>query len=368
MAGKGKALELRERPPHTEAKHKLLQSYLGAWFPILSKRNGRLLYYDAFAGPGRYSGGEDGSPIIALKTLITHNHAEPMADTEFLFLFNEQDKACAEHLESLLDELKAANQPWPKNMKIGVTNTNFVDLTTEVLDGLGEATLAPTFAFVDPVGIKHTPMSVIQRLTSYPKGELLVYFAHDTVVRWCGAGNIDQALTDLFGTEDYKGAAGLNGSKRSQFIHDLYKHQLHTVCDFPYIQSFAMYDDRGKRLYDLYYCTRASIGLDRMKQAMWKIAPSGDFSFRDRFAGMDVIFGAEVDTTPLRKHLLEHFNGKAETIEEIIEHVIVATPFASNHVKRATLQVMQREGLITTNQVRRGSFKDGTVVSFPGVP
>jgi hypothetical protein len=42
-----------------------------------------------------------------------------------------------------------------------------------------------------------------------------------------------------------------------------------------------MYDLRGKRVYDPFYCTRERIGLNRMKQAMWKIAPSGDFSFRD---------------------------------------------------------------------------------------
>jgi hypothetical protein len=52
-----------------------------------------------------------------------------------------------------------------------------------------------------------------------------------------------------------------------------------------------------------------------MKQAMWKIAPSGDFSFRDRFAGMDVILGSEVDTGPLRADLLKHFAGQAVTIE-----------------------------------------------------
>ena len=125
--------------------------------------------------------------------------------------------------------------------------------------------LVPTFAFVDPVGVKATPMSVLQRLTGYPKGELLVYFAHETVTRFCGAGNIDQALTDLFGTEEYKDASLLSETQRSQYLHDLYKRQLHDVCRFPYIQSFTMYDNRGKRVYDLFYCTREPIGLDRMK-------------------------------------------------------------------------------------------------------
>lgn len=363
-----KLVELWDRPPHTAAKHSLLQTYLGAWFPIIAKYNRRVIYYDAFAGPGKYKGGEDGSPIIALKTLVNHDAFASMSGTEFLFLFNEQHDGCSENLAKIVDEFKASHQPWPENVKFGIMNNSFIELTTEMLDHLEKANaqLAPTFAFVDPVGVKATPMAVLERLTDYPKGELLVYFAHETVVRFCGAGNIDQALTDLFGTEEYKDASLLNGAQRSQFVHDLYKQQLHHVCKFPYIQTFAMYDHRGKRIYDLYYCTREPIGLDRMKWAMWKVAPSGDFSFRDRFAGQEIIFAESVDTMPLRTHLLQHFAGQAVTIEAIVDHVIVATPYASSHVKRATLAEMQKDGLIESpNQKRKNSFPDGTIVVFP---
>ncbi len=363
-----KPFKLQEQPPHTGAKHQLLQTYLGAWFPIIARYNQRVVYYDAFAGPGEYADGEPGSPMIALHTLIDHDSFASMRGTEFLFLFNEQDVGCAGHLQGMVDELRASRKPWPQNVQVGITNTTFIELTTEMLDHLDKrnARLAPTFAFVDPVGVKATPMSVLKRLTDYPKGELLVYFAHEAVLRFCGAGNIDEALTDLFGTEEYKDASLLSGVQRSQYIHNLYKQQLHDVCRFPYIQSFAMYDHRNKRVYDLFYCTREPIGLDRMKQAMWKIAPSGDFSFRDRFAGMDVIFGDTVDTAPLRANLLDHFADEAVTIEAIVDYVIVSTPYASNHVKRLTLAVMQTEGLISSpNQSRKNTYPDGTIVVFP---
>jgi hypothetical protein len=38
--------------PHTQAKHRILQRYLQAWLPIMSKYNGRLVIVDGFAGPG----------------------------------------------------------------------------------------------------------------------------------------------------------------------------------------------------------------------------------------------------------------------------------------------------------------------------
>ena len=216
-------VQLRARPPHTGAKHDLLRTYLGAWFPIMASTNGRVIYYDGFACLGEYLGNEPGSPIIALSTLVNHDHFSSMTGTEFMFLFNEQDQSCATNLQQLVDEMRASKSPWPPNVHVTITNSTFIDLTTEVLNDLDErnAHLAPTFAFVDPVGVKATPMSVLQRLTDYPKGELLVYFAHDAVLRFCGAGNIDEALTDLFGTEEYRDASYLSGPQRSQFIHDL---------------------------------------------------------------------------------------------------------------------------------------------------
>jgi three-Cys-motif partner protein len=57
---------------HTQAKHIILKKYLDAWLPIMTRWNGRVLYIDGFAGPGKYQGDEDGSPIIALKSAINH--------------------------------------------------------------------------------------------------------------------------------------------------------------------------------------------------------------------------------------------------------------------------------------------------------
>ena len=75
--------------PHTQAKYIILKRYLDAWLPIMTRYHGRVLYIDGFAGPGKYQGGEEGSPIIALKSALNHR-AELKA--EILFLFVESDK------------------------------------------------------------------------------------------------------------------------------------------------------------------------------------------------------------------------------------------------------------------------------------
>jgi three-Cys-motif partner protein len=79
--------------PHTAAKHAILRRYLSAWLPILSQGSfGTVVYIDAFAGPGVYSGGEDGSPVIALKELIGHR-AELTAKAVFHFVELDDDRA-----------------------------------------------------------------------------------------------------------------------------------------------------------------------------------------------------------------------------------------------------------------------------------
>jgi hypothetical protein len=49
---------------HTLAKHEILRPYLRAWFPIMSKYNGWLVFFDGSAGPGSYEKEEPGSPLM----------------------------------------------------------------------------------------------------------------------------------------------------------------------------------------------------------------------------------------------------------------------------------------------------------------
>src|SRR5690242_16580737 len=97
--------------PHTRAKHEILKRYLQAWMPILSQgKFPELLYIDGFAGPGEYKNGEDGSPIIALKTALGYN---PPLTAKMHFLFVEKDKSRAAHLNSIIQQMSL-----PKNFEV----------------------------------------------------------------------------------------------------------------------------------------------------------------------------------------------------------------------------------------------------------
>ena len=87
--------------PHTVGKHRVLKSYLNAWLPIMGSWNGRILFIDGFAGPGKYKGGEDGSPLVALKALKGHA-VKSTITAEVIFIFVEKNQERAEYLDALV--------------------------------------------------------------------------------------------------------------------------------------------------------------------------------------------------------------------------------------------------------------------------
>ncbi|MFJ7229713.1 three-Cys-motif partner protein TcmP [Streptomyces tendae] len=354
--------------PHTKAKHDILRHYLNGWFPVLSTWNGRIVFLDGFAGPGRYESGEPGSPLIALETLLGHSYFSRMR-CEFLFFFCEADKARVASLEQQIAGFKETHQPWPQNVKIQLIHSEFSETATSLVDYLRsqKRKLAPTFAFVDPFGVSGIPMDVLADLLSFSRCELFVNYMVDSVNRFATAGNIDHHLDELFGTTEYKNAGNTPGQTRHQFLHDLYQRQLSEVCDFPHVQSFAMINRTGHIGYYLFHGTRDPKGVELMKEAMWKVDPGGGYRFSDRLAGQDVLFTeAGVDTNPLRQALLQQYAGRRVSIDTLERFTLLSTPYKKSHLRRPVLTPMEREGIIQVDRPGRSGFPSGrTWVTFP---
>ncbi len=355
--------------PHTAAKHDILRGYLQAWFPILSTYAERLVFIDGFAGPGTYEGGEDGSPIVAIKALVQHRDFEEMTKrTEFVFMFSEPKPKRVRSLRAELQDFEAEMNGFPPKLKVYVRDRRFYDLAEGILDDVHRKghKLAPTFAFVDPFGCKDVRMDQLSELLSHDRCELFIYFNFNFVNRWSSSGEVDQVLEGLYGTDRYRDAPPAGHPDRHRFLLDLYLEQLRTRANFRYIQPFRMINSAGITGHYMVFATRHIKGLKAMKHAMWKVAPSGDYQFSDRLAGQEVLFGEEENLAPLRAALLQHFAGRTVPIEEVVTWVLTDTLFLDTHVKVKTLRPMQKEGLIgAANQRKPGFYPDGTLIVFP---
>lgn len=357
---------------HTAAKHEILRRYLAAWFPILTIGgfNRRVLFLDGFAGPGIYSHGEAGSPIIALDTLVNHQMFDRLKDTEFVFFFIEKDRARFESLERELAAFWAAHGGQPDNVRVHAVNDEFAVRASSLLDHLEEQKkkLAPTFAFIDPFGWSGVGLDVIYRLLAFDKCEVFFNFMYDSVNRFLTHPNpaVQRHLIDLFGTDGYSAAAELDPSSRKLFLHDFYKQQLEERGGFCYVHSFEMINKQGHTTYSLFYGTRSIGGLKVMKEAMWAADPIGGVRFSDQLARQPVLFGDEPDFGPLRTAIVERFSGQTVTIGEVEEFVLVETPYKASGYKKQVLKPLEQEGVLVvpTTRSRRLTYPNGVELSF----
>lgn len=367
----GPAEAVWELEPHTLAKHEILRRYLGAWFPIMSKWNRRLIFFDGFAGPGIYAGDEIGSPLIALKVLIEHAHFSSFgANTVYLFLFCESDQRRFASLQRQLDSYRERlGGAWPDNVKVQCTSDPFDETATGIVEYLETkgSTLAPTFAFIDPFGVSGLPMSLLARLVSSPRCELFINMIMNTAKRFATSGTIDRSLAELFGTNLFVNAEGLTGRERIMFLHNLYEDQLKSVAGMSYVQSFEMINLQGHTSYFLFYATRAVEGLRAMKEAMWRADPGGGYCFSDLLAGQDVLFSEDLFVEgPLQDDLMTNFSGMEVDVRVLENHVLINTPYRETHLRKYALKPLEESGAIAVvREPGRRQFPAGTRIRFP---
>lgn len=83
--------QLWTKEEQTEGKHLVLKYYLDGWFPILGSSHRRILYIDGFAGPGEYSDGQPGSPLLALGCVKRHKREGKLKNVEIVCFFHGEE-------------------------------------------------------------------------------------------------------------------------------------------------------------------------------------------------------------------------------------------------------------------------------------
>ena len=351
---------------HTRGKHLVLQQYMNAWLPIMTRWNGRVLFIDAFAGPGEYSKGEHGSPIIALKALTEHS-AKSRITAEILYLFIEERKDRSQHLGQVL----ARECPnIPPNCRYQIIPSTFDDTVNKALDSLEgqHASLPPAFVMIDPFGVSDTPMRTIERILANPRSEVYVSVMYDFINRFKEHENFESHLDDLFGTSNWRQGIDIHDTTlRKNFFFDLYKSQL-KAAGATQVLHFELYE-HNRLIYAIFFGTQDTEGCDKMKQAIWNVAPFGNYRFFGGRMAQLSLSGGLVDFNAFIDELTQEFEGRGwVTIEEVITFAKSdKTNFHSGHLKVTTLKPMEERGLIEVQEgtrKRTGTFPDGTILKF----
>ena len=271
---------LWEAESHTLAKHAILKKYLDAWAVIFSRTLNvtELLFYDGFAGPGEYMGGELGSPIVALHALLANTQSlKPVR-----LKFSELDEARHTHLKARLTVEKAKI---PARSSLLVDEPSLGDCTEQILKLVAERrvsrrALGPALFFLDQFGYSQVPMSLIREIMSHRYCEVFSYLNCQRLIPYLTDESKAAGITNAFGDESWR--AAVDAPDRQQAMIDLYKVALKANGKVRYPWSFTMFDRDGHLIYWLVFSTNDLKGLEVMKKAMWKVDESGTYRFSDR--------------------------------------------------------------------------------------
>jgi three-Cys-motif partner protein len=355
-----------EIEPHTLVKHELLREYLKRWLPIIGSWSPGMNYVDGFAGPGQYLGGEEGSPIIAIREAMGHK-IPPKGRVHFIFI--ERNPIRATHLKALLEQRFPAAS-LPKGWVYSVETNEFEESVGKAVDGIEKrgANLAPTLAFVDPFGFAGLPMSTIRRVLSFPHCEVFVTLMTGFITRFLEDDRSD-TLDGLFGSKAWRNLRGLSGDPRTRGILALYESGLKSVAGAKFVRTFEIQNDVGRVLYHLVFATNHSRGLEEMKEAMWTVDRRGTFVFSD-LTGLNQRFLLDYSKDDEPHWLAEaadqvyhQFAGRSVNEAEVHEWVASVPAFV---YRKQILKKLEKEGRITGAgpRARAGTYPEGCVIQF----
>ncbi|MBI4182726.1 MAG: hypothetical protein HY521_01865, partial [Proteobacteria bacterium] len=106
--------------------------------------------------------------------------------------------------------------------------------------------------------------------------------------------------------------------------------------------TFEMKNQRGFTDYYLFFATNKLLGMSKMKEAMWKVDESGEFTFSDSTdPNQLVLFEKEPKFEILRRQIVDRFRGGTVGIREIAQYVVSETAFCESHIRRHVLKLLE---------------------------
>lgn len=339
-----------------------------AWLPIMARSNDRVLFVDAFAGPGEYKGGEPGSPVIALRTFRRHGAFDQL-NGRVMFKFIEKEEDRINHLGNVLEV-----QGFLPSDYIDLYHSTFDQTVGNVLDQIDRhnAVLAPSFVMIDPFGFSDTPMELIGRILGNRKSEVYISFMYRDINRFLGAPNRDSTFDALFGCPDWREVDSIRDAQdKKNLLHDLYREQLRRN-GAGYVLHFELYENR-EHIYSIFFGTNDLKGCDEMKKAIWDVMPLGNFRFRGATIGQGTLEGGLVDHSELQNALRQQFSSDEWVSIQTIEEFVMSdrTGFHSAHLRQNALVPMEERGELEvkdSTRARARTYPETTELRFRDPP
>lgn len=274
--------------PHSIAKHRILQSYLAAYFQTLvSSPNQdvlRLTLVDGFAGGGLYvhtDTGElvKGSPFIFLDAtreadfLINKDRRKPV-ELRVDYFFIEANRHAHAHLDKVLREKGYGNRI---GHDIHLRHAKFQDEADGIIDFIKSKSpkKGRSIFALDQYGYKDVPTPVIRKIFAHlPSAEVILTFGVDSLLNFASDGDLTQSLLDEIGVPDILQDRSINEIKSSEkdwrlFIQSALYRSLVSQCGAKHYTPFFIRNKKGHGDYWLIHLSQHHRARDVMTEVHW---------------------------------------------------------------------------------------------------
>lgn len=251
--------------PHTLVKHLVYGHYLNCWMPKILQKFPNATIVDGFAGPGVYSDGPPGSPILVAKTFLGHAAHARFGNLHILCLDQRPDRAAR-----LRQEIAALGDT-PKLTMTVLEPGEFIsrqpDLKARAHRGTGNT---PTLWLLDPFNIKSLPFAQVADCLSNRYDEAIITFFTDEMHRFCTLDGFGKTLDVHFGNARWREATSISSEGlRKEALVTQYRRSLEALGLFT--EQFGVRVRNDSPRYSLVFATHSEYGLKCWNPLKWKL-------------------------------------------------------------------------------------------------
>lgn len=326
-------------------KLELYREYITTWLPVFISKpySTTVNVFDFFAGMGQDTNGNDGSPLIAIKTIHSYRGWILKHKKKVTLHVNDNKKAHIERLKELIQVLNIHTSI----VDVHYYNRDAADLYLELRPQMNNSA---NLIFFDQFGVKFVTRSLFQEISRMDKTDLLFFTSSNTVQRFHSNPNVTQTL-------------GLDSATIKKIeprkIHDLvtnaYKEFVPKDVTY-YISSFSLQKGRSKNRYGLIFGSRHPLGIEKFLKICWdkdKLSGAANHDIEDDRKKSQLVFFGD-DNEGKRWTKVERFeqlmkekilNGTLATDRDIVIFLL-GEGFISKHA-RPVINSLKKDGKIT---------------------
>ncbi len=263
---------------HSEAKINLYGTYLAKYLNILARNPyvEKIFLFDLLCGEGIYSGGEKGSPIIALEIIKDHYYANKQSCPNMTVWLNDIGSSDIEQGVLKIDRVKSfgENIYRPSNVTVEYRNEEYEAIYPKAIQLVSNTRKAKGLFFIDPYGYKAIKPDDIRKMLAGNNNEVLLWLPASFMYRFAntvthsdfrGGEPLREFLLTLFG----------NTPPTFKSVYDFIERITENFREFlknidVFVDTFTL-ERGGGNVYCLFFFTSHIKGYETMLSTKWEM-------------------------------------------------------------------------------------------------